>query len=749
MNGSSDGSEPLPVGGGAALGVALGVAQPAIERGLLEDLALLRRRALDEDLVDLRERRVEGLTLLGPFDQGGDLDELEVAGHRLVDVQVGVEPHLAEPAADPRDRVEQLVAHDPEGRVETLGRPEELLLELLLLDGEHRERLLVVGRGPRRDAGLGTLGPGEHEALAGARHRHVQQPAHLRLVLLASAPGGEALLQELVGHAVGRRAERSRHARGRQAQHEDVVELEALGRVHRHHLDRRSGRDADRLVLAQARFRDGGEVTREVARGRLWLAAHVGGGQLRQLGDVPQPLDGVGLGGEHLLAAEADALDQAQDEGVGAAVLEGARGRAIEPQEGAGAVTALLGELRALERGGDRARHVELAPPGELREPRHVHGAQLDGRSRQRAHDGARVGRVGERAQPGEHVADLGSLEVGGGAAGASGQRALLERGCDRRSLCLDRAHQHADLVRRRPGGDQLLGLRCDGLRLGALGAAAPEADAPAARALQLLRYALGQRVDHRGRCSEDAPAGAVVALEADDGRLGELALEVEQVLLRRAPEAVDRLVVVADDGDVAVLLDEQPQQHPLGEVRVLVLVDEHVPVAARDPLTHVRALVQQPERLQDQVAEVERAAVGQEAVVVGVEAGELELAVGMRPRGVALGAGGEPFGVAAVVGRRDHLVLEPVDPRHEAREQWRRVAADLVMAQGQLTDALEQQGEPVRRRDRREEGVDAGLECLVLQQSRAERVEGRDVELLVGRLDQRLEPLAHLGGRG
>ena len=64
---------------GAALRVTLGVAQPAVERRLLEDAALLGRRALDEDLVDLRERVVERLALPGALDQGGDLDQLEVA----------------------------------------------------------------------------------------------------------------------------------------------------------------------------------------------------------------------------------------------------------------------------------------------------------------------------------------------------------------------------------------------------------------------------------------------------------------------------------------------------------------------------------------------------------------------------------------------------------------------------------------------------------------------------------------------
>ena len=75
-----------------------------------------------------------------------------------------------------------------------------------------------------------------------------------------------------------------------------------------------------------------------------------------------------------------------------------------------------------------------------------------------------------------------------------------------------------------------------------------------------------------------------------------------------------------------------------------------------------------------------------------------------------------------------DHLLLQPVDPRDEARQQRRRVAPDLVVAQRQLADPLEQQREPVGRRDGRQEGIDAGLERLVLQQARAERVEGRDV---------------------
>ena len=528
-----------------------------------------------------------------------------------------------------------------------------------------------------------------------------------------------------------------------------MIELEPLGGVHGHHLHGRCPHHAHGLLFAQSRFGHGGEVAGEVACGGLRLTAHVGAGQLGQLGDVAQSLDGVRLGCEHLLAAQPDPLDQAQHEGVGAAVVEGAGGGAVEAQERARPVAALLGELRALERGRNRARHVELAPAGELCEPRHVDGAQLDGWTRERPHHCAGVIRVRQRTQPGEHVAHLGALEVGGGAAGAGRHRALLERRGNRRALGLDGADEHADLGRRSAGCNQLLRLGGHRLRLCALCVAAPEAHAPAARPLQLLGDPLGRGCHDRHGRLEDSPARAVVVLEAHDLRVRELALEVEQVLLRGAAEAVDGLVVVAHDRDVAVLLHEQPQQHPLREVRVLVLVDEHVAEAPRHPLAHVRALVQQAERPQDQVAEVERPALREQPVVIGVQAGELALALRPGARGVAARLRGEPVRVAAVVVGGDHLVLEAIDPRHEAGEQRRGVAANLVVAQGQVVDALEQKGEPVGRGHRGEEGVDAGLERLVLQQARAERVEGRHMQLLVGRLDERLEPLAHLGRGG
>ena len=74
-----------------------------------------------------------------------------------------------------------------------------------------------------------------------------------------------------------------------------------------------------------------------------------------------------------------------------------------------------------------RGDHVELAPARDLHAAREVDRAQADGRAAERAHDRAGVRRVGQQAQPGEHVADLGLREEVRLADGAKADRALLE----------------------------------------------------------------------------------------------------------------------------------------------------------------------------------------------------------------------------------------------------------------------------------------------------------------------------------
>ena len=85
---------------------------------------------------------------------------------------------------------------------------------------ERRARLLGERRRVLRRAALGVRGVGEHEALARARHRDVQQAPHLGDVLLARVAAG-ASAGSLGEHAVGDRLDARRrgagHPRGLQA----------------------------------------------------------------------------------------------------------------------------------------------------------------------------------------------------------------------------------------------------------------------------------------------------------------------------------------------------------------------------------------------------------------------------------------------------------------------------------------------------------------------------------------------------
>ncbi len=78
----------------------------------------------------------------------------------------------------------------------------------------------------------------------------------------------------------------------------------------------------------------------------------------------------------------------------------------------------------------------------------------------------------------------------------------------------------------------------------------------------------------------------AVVAIERDDlGRRVEVLREVEDVAHVGGAERVDRLRVVADDGEAAPVALQRQQDRGLQPVGVLVFVDQHVIEAAADVL--------------------------------------------------------------------------------------------------------------------------------------------------------------------
>ena len=110
----------------------------------------------------------------------------------------------------------------------------------------------------------------------------------------------------------------------------------------------------------------------------------------------------------------------------------------------------------------------------------------------------------------------------------------------------------------------------------------------------------------------EDDLRRAVVLLQPDGCGLREVALEVEDVAEVGAAPLVDRLIRIADDGEVAVDFGQAANQHVLRPVRVLVLVDHDVAELARVELARLLRGLEELDRLEQQVVEVEGVAVAE-----------------------------------------------------------------------------------------------------------------------------------------
>ena len=113
------------------------------------------------------------------------------------------------------------------------------------------------------------------------------------------------------------------------------------------------------------------------------------------------------------------------------------------------------------------------------------------------------------------------------------------------------------------------------------------------------------------------------------------------------AAEAVDRLSVVADHRQVAVLAGEQLEPAVLGVVGVLVLVDEDVAEGGGVAVADLREELEDVDRADEQVVEVHRVHAVQLALVELVDVGDRlleeradQLAVGLGVAQLVLGVG-------------------------------------------------------------------------------------------------------------
>ena len=482
---------------------------------------------------------------------------------------------------------------------------------------------------------------------------------------------------------------------------EDVVGLQPARRRQSEDLNRMGGRavalgavradlELGLLECPQPEVGDGGHRPRELARGRLRCPRDVVGGELAELGQRTEPLHDVGLGGEQLLTAQPEALDQAVDVEVGPGRVQRRRGRPVELEEAVNPLARLGRNLRRLQRGGERTDHVELATAGDLGTAGDVDRAQLDRRPRERPHDGGGVTRIGEQPQPREQIADLRALKEGCLADEPVRDRALLQR--DRQRLALDRdlgdEHRHlgrSDAVAR----DQPFDLDRDRLCLRAVVGTSPQLDLGRRARLAALIRAGSDRGDRVGpmQCGlRRAPdrRRAAAALGQRDG----VCLRSDKTrhpLGAGAAIAPDRRRRVAGDGEV--LGRQRERERRGGEIELLGVVDQQMIEAAPRGSLAARSAAQQRERIEQDVALVTRSGLVEQTLMDGVDLGELAL-----DRGLLV----QLVGPLPVGGRIHQLGLEPVDPAHERGQQRVGPPTEVVVAQRELVDAFEHQGEPV-----------------------------------------------------
>ena len=111
---------------------------------------------------------------------------------------------------------------------------------------------------------------------------------------------------------------------------------------------------------------------------------------------------------------------------------------------------------------------------------------------------------------------------------------------------------------------------------------------------------------DQGRRRGHDAPRAAPVAPERCRSHAGKAGQESLQARSRRAAKAIDRLVVVADHERVRAAGD-QLDQPLLGEVEVLVLVDQHVRIARGVAPEQRRIPLEHADRQKQEVVEIEQ----------------------------------------------------------------------------------------------------------------------------------------------
>ena len=420
--------------------------------------------------------------------------------------------------------------------------------------------------------------------------------------------------------------------------HEDERELQALGLVHGHDVDR---------VLVGHRFRHRGVVARFTQEvqvghegGHAVVLGHVAVG-LHHLEEPRHVLDprlrrGGGLAGQ--ARQEARGLEEAVEHLARAQARHVGR-RAVEVgQEPRGRLARGSPDAGQVLVPGEGAQHLEQRPVlarGVPVEPQQVRPGQLIGLGGGEVEERDRVIRMGQRAQEGHQQPDL-LARIESPAAREAVRDALhVERAQEGVGVVVA-AHQDRDVARAQAAGQALedegghaVGFREGGVEAEVADGRArrplrPQPLVDAGHGLEPVRVVVG---DEAGRGVQDLLRRAVVVGQHHLARAGVETAEGQQVGRGRAAPAIDGLVVVAHHRDVrSVLALQKAHQLQLRVVRVLELVDQDVAVARTQAGQQRGPLPQQRQRPMDLVAKVGDPGLVQEGLIGLVEGGQLQV---------------------------------------------------------------------------------------------------------------------------